>query len=194
MIRATIEDWRDEALRAADAAATGNPRKTAVMNSESGAVGAYERVLKLLAPTGDHTLMADAQRARALLVGNEPGMAAVVKAAAVVKVIDRLMGALERDAVWIADLQSRGYVNCVYCGHRYGPGETTPVTMAEALKVHIARCPSHPMAQQREILSDLVKAVTVEVNEKGAGGYLLARLSDARKALAATGDDRGVAR
>lgn len=37
----------------------------------------------------------------------------------------------------------------------------------------------------REALRGLVEAVTAEVNEKGAGGYLLARLSDARAALSA---------
>lgn len=34
-----------------------------------------------------------------------------------------------------------------------------------------------------EVLAGLVEAVTVEVNEKGGGGYLLARLSDARDCL-----------
>lgn len=60
---------------------------------------------------------------------------------------------IERLKAWVADLQSGLYVNCVYCGHRYGPGETTPVAMADALKAHIARCPEHPM-------SELVKALT----------------------------------
>ena len=32
-------------------------------------------------------------------------------------------------------------------------------------------------------LSELADAVTTEVNEKGGGGYILARLSDARRAL-----------
>ena len=47
---------------------------------------------------------------------------------------------------WVADLQSGMYVNCVYCGHRYGPGSTTPVSMADALKTHIENCPKHPMS------------------------------------------------
>jgi len=47
---------------------------------------------------------------------------------------------------WIKDLQSGMYVNCVYCGHRYGPKETTPVSMADALKEHIEQCPKHPMS------------------------------------------------
>jgi len=51
-----------------------------------------------------------------------------------------------RMRAWIDDLQSGMYVNCVYCGHRYGPNETTPVTMADALKEHIEVCPDHPMS------------------------------------------------
>lgn len=52
----------------------------------------------------------------------------------------------ERYKQWVDDLQSGMYVNCVYCGHRYGPGETTPVSMADALKKHIENCPKHPMS------------------------------------------------
>jgi hypothetical protein len=50
---------------------------------------------------------------------------------------------------WVADLQSGMYVNCVYCGHRYGPGETTPVSMADALKAHIEVCPEHPLSHEK---------------------------------------------
>ena len=53
---------------------------------------------------------------------------------------------------WVADLQSGMFVNCVYCGHRYGPGETTPVSMADALKAHVEQCPEHPMSKLRERL------------------------------------------
>lgn len=61
---------------------------------------------------------------------------------------ERLTGPDEIDRLrnWIADLQSGMYINCVYCGHRYGPGESTPATMAEALKAHIEICPDHPMS------------------------------------------------
>ncbi len=51
-----------------------------------------------------------------------------------------------RLTAWVADLQSGMYVNCVYCGHRYGPKETTPVAMADALKEHIEQCDQHPMS------------------------------------------------
>lgn len=53
---------------------------------------------------------------------------------------------------WIADLQSGMWINCVYCGLRYGPKESTPVTQAELLKAHIAVCPDHPAAEwKREV-------------------------------------------
>src|SRR5208282_3668171 len=54
--------------------------------------------------------------------------------------INRLKG-------WVADLQSGMYVNCIYCGHRYGPEKDTPVAMAEVLKRHIAQCPEHPLSR-----------------------------------------------
>src|SRR3990167_8842067 len=59
---------------------------------------------------------------------------------------------------WVADLQSGMWVNCIYCGHRYGPGETTPVSMADALKAHIEQCPKHPMSALRAELAEAVTA------------------------------------
>jgi len=63
--------------------------------------------------------------------------------------IDRLRAENERLTAWVEDLQSGMYINCVYCGHRYGPGETTPVSMADALKEHVEQCPEHPMSALR---------------------------------------------
>ena len=48
---------------------------------------------------------------------------------------------------WIDDLQSGMYINCVYCGFRYGPKDKVPSTMADALKEHIEQCPKHPMSK-----------------------------------------------
>ena len=48
--------------------------------------------------------------------------------------------------VWVSDLLSGMYVNCVYCGHRYGPAKDTPVAMADVLKAHIEVCPEHPLS------------------------------------------------
>lgn len=45
---------------------------------------------------------------------------------------------------WVNDLQSGMYVNCVYCGHRYGPNETTSITTADAPKTHIETVPRPP--------------------------------------------------
>jgi len=47
---------------------------------------------------------------------------------------------------WINDLQSGMYINCVYCGHRYGASEDVPASMADILKEHIENCPRHPMS------------------------------------------------
>jgi hypothetical protein len=48
---------------------------------------------------------------------------------------------------WVNDLHSGMWINCVYCGHRYGPRETTPISMADVLKEHIEKCPKHPMSK-----------------------------------------------
>ena len=69
--------------------------------------------------------------------------------------------AAERDRLkaWVDDLQSGMYVNCVYCGHRYGPGETTPVSMADALKEHIEQCSEHPMSRLKVVNEGLADAL-----------------------------------
>lgn len=53
---------------------------------------------------------------------------------------------VKRLQAWVHDLQSGMYINCVYCGHRYGPREDTPCTMADVLKEHIEQCPEHPLS------------------------------------------------
>jgi hypothetical protein len=69
---------------------------------------------------------------------------------------------IERLKNWVNDLQSGMYVNCVYCGHRYGPSEKTPVSMAEMLRQHIEVCPEHPMSKckkENERLQEEVKVL-----------------------------------
>jgi len=44
----------------------------------------------------------------------------------------------------VQDLQFGMYINCVYCGHRYGPKDSTPLAMDELLWEHIKTCPKHP--------------------------------------------------
>lgn len=64
---------------------------------------------------------------------------------------------------WVADCQSGMWINCVYCGHRYGPADATAATipeaeakgaatMADALRIHIESCPHHPMSAYKHRL------------------------------------------
>lgn len=62
---------------------------------------------------------------------------------------------------WVDDCQSGMYINCVYCGHRYGPKDEVPATMQETLYEHIAKCPKHPLSharQENDRLREHVKA------------------------------------
>ena len=61
----------------------------------------------------------------------------------------------ERLQDWVNDLQSGMYINCVYCGHRYGPREDTPESMADVLKAHIEKCPEHPLFHARAEITKL---------------------------------------
>lgn len=51
---------------------------------------------------------------------------------------------------WIDDLQSGMYINCVYCGHQYGPKDEVPASMSEVLKEHVESCPEHPMSKLKQ--------------------------------------------
>ena len=55
---------------------------------------------------------------------------------------------------WINDLQAGMYINCVYCGHRYGPDTEVPPTMTDVLKKHIEQCPKHPLAILRKAVEE----------------------------------------
>jgi len=60
---------------------------------------------------------------------------------------------------WVHDLQEGMFINCVYCGHRYGPDDEVPATMADALKEHIEQCPKHPMSALKAKLDAAEAAV-----------------------------------
>lgn len=74
----------------------------------------------------------------------------------IVRNLRRAAEEIERYAKWVSDLQSGLYVTCVYCGHQYGPGETTPVSMADALKAHVEQCPKHPMSALKTANADML--------------------------------------
>lgn len=69
---------------------------------------------------------------------------------------------IERLETWIKDLLGDKTVNCVYCGHAYGPDPGTPVAMAEVLERHIEACPDHPLAKLRARLPELAKNAFIE--------------------------------
>jgi hypothetical protein len=66
---------------------------------------------------------------------------------------------IERLQQWVNDLHSDMYINCVYCGHRYGPEEDTPVAMADVLKIHIEQCPKHPLSAAKKEIERLNKII-----------------------------------
>jgi hypothetical protein len=68
---------------------------------------------------------------------------------------------------WIDDLLSGMYVNCVYCGHRYGPSKKTPVSMADVLKAHIEICPKHPMSALKKRIEELESDAKLGRIERG---------------------------
>lgn len=102
--------------------------------------------------------------------------------------IGDLRSEIERLQQWIHDLQSGMYINCVYCGHRYGPQDEVPATMADALKEHIAQCPKHPMSKVLQALERGHALVIGAFNHVSHGGptrsEAAAWLSEAEKAIA----------
>ena len=110
---------------------------------------------------------------------------------------------IKRLRQWVADLQSGMYVNCVYCGHRYGPDPGTPVAMADVLRDHIARCPKHPLSIMADravylvkLLHRMQRAVKMIGSLYGKDGIskffeLDAPWKDANRAITAGGDSVG---
>jgi len=71
----------------------------------------------------------------------------------------RTAAELARFRPWVDDLQAGCYINCVYCGHRYGPDDEVPATMAQVLKDHIAVCPEHPLSAAARRVAELEEAL-----------------------------------
>jgi hypothetical protein len=66
----------------------------------------------------------------------------------------------QRLSRWVEDLQSGMFVNCIYCGHRYGPSNDTPVAIADVLKQHAEQCTQHPLAAATARIARLEKLLT----------------------------------
>lgn len=82
---------------------------------------------------------------------------------------------IARLRAWVADLQSGLVLNCVYCGHAYGPVSTP--TPRERLDAHVRICPEHPLAGLRRAIRRYLHA---EVRRAAAA--TASRACDARAA------------
>lgn len=69
--------------------------------------------------------------------------------------IKHLESELTRLQNWVNDCQRGMYINCVYCGHRYGPDKTTPAVMADVLYEHIKICEKHPLSKALSRIKEL---------------------------------------
>lgn len=69
----------------------------------------------------------------------------------------------ERLHQWVNDCQAGMYINCVYCGHRYGPSDEVPASMADILKEHVIRCPEHPMSTLAALLREARDWIATEL-------------------------------
>jgi len=70
---------------------------------------------------------------------------------------------------WVDDCQSDMYINCVYCGHRYGPNDGDHLnSMREALKAHISECPRHPLSAANQRIAELERDLSFSEEEAAA--------------------------
>jgi hypothetical protein len=67
----------------------------------------------------------------------------------------------KRLETWIDDLQSGMYINCVYCGHRYGPMDEVTIPMRKQLEQHIAKCPKHPLSAAKKEIAKLKQQMAI---------------------------------
>jgi len=79
-----------------------------------------------------------------------------------VKENDWLLEEIQKLRIWVNDLHSGMFINCVYCGHRYGPNTEIPASMADVLKKHIEQCPEHPMSKLKAECKQLCEANGIE--------------------------------
>ena len=107
------------------------------------------------------TQLDEAKATNDVLSEHRQGLAAdLVEQCDKVTTLQREVGQLNQ---WVDDLQGRMYINCVYCGHRYGPDDEEPKheTMREELHAHVEQCPKHPMAALKADNERLRKAAYI---------------------------------
>jgi DNA-directed RNA polymerase subunit RPC12/RpoP len=109
------------------------------------------------------------EKLRAFVVETEQDADASDFAVAMAVICEAAVDEITSLRQWVNDLQSGMYVSCVYCGHRYGPDDKVPGSMADALKQHIEQCPKHPMSQLRKQYVSLV-AENLQLREERRWG------------------------
>lgn len=82
---------------------------------------------------------------------------------------------------WVNDLQSGMYINCVYCGHRYGPQDEVPSSMADVLKEHVEQCPEHPMSALKTKVRELQEELGACATQINCAGPVSHRIRILRK-------------
>lgn len=61
--------------------------------------------------------------------------------------------AIKQYEQWFNALQPDVYANCAYCGHQYRLADKASVSLVEAMRQHIERCPKHPMSRLKADLA-----------------------------------------
>lgn len=94
----------------------------------------------------------------------------------------KLKSEILRYDAWIEDILSEKYVNCAYCGHRYGK-ENDSANM-EAVRKHVENCSKHPMAKEKEradkaeaLARELVELLKEADNLIGLASYLISDIN-----------------
>jgi hypothetical protein len=70
------------------------------------------------------------------------------------------------------------YINCVYCGHRYGPEDQVKESMQQVLYDHIKVCPKHPLSaaiRERDYARALCELMRDALEAQVRSGYAIIR-------------------
>jgi hypothetical protein len=99
--------------------------------------------------------------------------------------------------LWVDDLQAGLYINCVYCGHRFGPKDSFPPSMRDKLSEHIFECAKHPASHLLTACRNAAHVLSVILNpdapaELDRDSLLKTIQADCQTALRFCGKGEGV--
>lgn len=95
------------------------------------------------------------------------------------RVQDEQSQEIARLRAWVNDLHSGMYLNCVFCGHRYGPVEDDATY--DGLKQHITQCPEHPMSHLRDAIQEIIDTNDCSCSPTCTGLYPFCVVREAMK-------------